>query len=84
MIKTDIHENDSEYLVEAELPGIPKENIQVTYENGILTIAGQHQSDTTTEDKKGKLIRSERSFNKCSSPIFARKCQRRRHQSFLF
>ncbi len=52
MIKTDIHENDSEYLVEAELPGIPKENIQVTYENGILTIAGQHQSDTTTEDKK--------------------------------
>ena len=62
MIKTDIHENDSEYLVEAELPGIPKENIQVTYENGILTIAGQHQSDTTTEDKKGKLVRSERSL----------------------
>jgi HSP20 family protein len=62
MIKTDIHENDSEYLVEAELPGIPKENIQVTYENGILTIAGHHQSDTTTEDKKGKLVRSERSL----------------------
>ena len=62
VIKTDIHENEKEYLVEAELPGIPKEDIHVTYENGVLTIVGQHQSDTQTEDKKGKLVRSERSL----------------------
>ena len=62
LIKTDIHETDNEYLVEAELPGIPKENIQVTYENGVLTISGQQQTDTVDEDKKGKLIRSERSL----------------------
>ena len=61
LIKTDIHETDNEYLVEAELPGIPKENIQVTYEDGVLTISGQQQIDTGDEDKKGKLIRSERS-----------------------
>ncbi|CAD0173494.1 MAG: Hsp20/alpha crystallin family protein [Streptococcus thermophilus] len=61
-IKTDIHETDNEYLVEAELPGIPKENIQVTYENGVLTISGQQQIDAVNEDKKGKLIRSERSL----------------------
>ena len=59
--KTDSHETDNEYLVEAELPGIPKENIQVTYEDGVLTISGQQQIDTVDEDKKGKLIRSERS-----------------------
>ena len=41
--------------------GIPKENIQVTYEDGVLTISGQQQIDTVDEDKKGKLIRSERS-----------------------
>ena len=62
LIKTDIHETDNEYLVEAELPGIPKENIQVTYEDGVLTISGQQQIDTVDEDKKGKLIRSERSL----------------------
>ena len=62
LIKTDIHETDNEYLVEAELPGIPKENIQVTYEDGVLTIRGQQQIDTVDEDKKGKLIRSERSL----------------------
>ena len=61
LIKTDIRETDNEYFVEAELPGIPKENIQVTYENGVLTISGQQQIDTVDEDKKGKLIRSERS-----------------------
>ena len=61
LIKTDIHETDNEYLVEAELPGIPKENNQVTYEDGVLTISGQQQIDTVDEDKKGKLIRSERS-----------------------
>ena len=61
LIKTDIHETDNEYLVEAELPGIPKENIQVTYEDGVLTLSGQQQIDTVDEDKKGKLIRSERS-----------------------
>lgn len=61
LIKTDIHETDNEYLVEAELPYIPKENIQVTYEDGVLTISGQQQIDIVDEDKKGKLIRSERS-----------------------
>ena len=61
LIKTDIHETDNEYFVEAELPGIPKENIQVTYEDGVLTISGQQQIDIVDEDKKGKLIRSERS-----------------------
>ncbi|MCX4168694.1 Hsp20/alpha crystallin family protein [Enterococcus casseliflavus] len=62
LIKTDIHENDKEFLVEAELPGIPKGNIQVTYENGVLTITGQHQTDHATEDEKGRLVRSERSL----------------------
>ena len=62
LIKTDIHETDNEYIVEAELPGISKENIHVTYEDGVLTISGQQQTDTVDEDKKGKLIRSERSL----------------------
>ena len=62
LIKTAIHETDNEYIVEAELPGISKDNIQVTYEDGVLTISGQQQTDTVDEDKKGKLIRSERSL----------------------
>lgn len=63
LAKTDIHETENDYLVEVELPGIPKENIQVHYENGVLSIEGQHQTDEKTEDEKGQLIRSERSFS---------------------
>ncbi|OJG84256.1 hypothetical protein RV13_GL002282 [Enterococcus raffinosus] len=63
MVKTDIHETDKEYVLEAELPGIPKENIQINYENDVLTIEGQHQTDTQSEDDKGNLVRSERSFS---------------------
>lgn len=63
MVKTDIHETDKEYVLEAELPGIPKENIQINYENGVLTIEGQHQADMKSEDDKGNLVRSERSFS---------------------
>lgn len=66
MVKTDIRELDDKYLIEAEIPGIPKENISVHYENGVLSITGQYRSDTKKEDEKGKVIRSERSFTDIS------------------
>lgn len=63
MVKTDIHEMDKKYVLEAEVPGIPKENIQINYENGVLTVEGQHQTDSQTEDDNGNLVRSERGLN---------------------
>lgn len=63
MVKTDIHETETGYMLEAELPGIPKENIHINYENGVLIIEGQHQTDTQSEEDKGNLVRSERSFS---------------------
>ena len=38
-MKTDIFEKEKNYIIETELPGIKKENIKVSYENGYLTIA---------------------------------------------
>lgn len=61
-VRTDIHENEHEYLVEVELPGIPKENIQVTYDNQVLMIEGHFETDSQEEDYKGKLVYSERSY----------------------
>lgn len=63
MLKTDIHETETDYVLEAELPGIPKENIQINYDNGILTIEGQHKMDNEEKDEKGRTVRSERSYN---------------------
>ncbi|MCH4178127.1 MAG: Hsp20/alpha crystallin family protein [Streptococcaceae bacterium] len=63
MVKTDIHENDTEYLVEAELPGFEKDNVNISYENDVLTIEATHKTDDKKEDDKGNLVRSERSFS---------------------
>ena len=46
----DISETDKEYLVRADLPGLKKEDVKVTYGDGLLTIQGegkQHKEETS-------------------------------------
>ena len=62
-MKTDIREIEDSYVVEAELPGIDKENINIGFNNGILTIEGQQSVDNEAKDENGKVIHSERSYN---------------------
>jgi len=45
------------------LPGIDKENINIGFNNGILTIEGQQSVDNEAKDENGKVIHSERSYN---------------------
>ena len=50
---------DKMYVVEAELPGVKKEDIRVDIQDGVLTIKGSKKS--FTEDKKDQYYRMERS-----------------------
>jgi HSP20 family protein len=59
----DVSENDNEYFVRAELPGVKKEDINVTLEDGVLTISGESKSETE-EKKGGRVIRQERRYGK--------------------
>ncbi len=55
----DVHEEDGLYRVKADLPGVAKDDIQVTLENGVLSISAEtHQQ--SEEKKEGKVIRRER------------------------
>lgn len=56
----DISETDSEYLIEAELPEVDKNNVKVTLQDGVLTIQGERKSQR--EEKGRKYHRVERSF----------------------
>lgn len=57
----DISENDQQYVVRAELPGVKKEDISVTVEGGVLRISGESKSEH--EDKEnGRVIRQERHY----------------------
>ena len=54
----DISETDDEYLVKAELPGIRREDVKVSLEDGMLTIEGERKQEL--EEKGRRLHRIER------------------------
>ncbi len=59
VMKTDIKETEDAYIVEAEMPGVKKENVELVCEKGVLTITAK-ANEEKTEEKEG-YIRKERS-----------------------
>ncbi len=60
-IKVDVKENGTAYTVEAEIPGVSKEDIHVTIDGNIVTLRAEvRQLDAQTSDEK--LLRSERYY----------------------
>ena len=57
--KIDIQEKDNEYLVEAELPGITKDEIDLNIDNDNLCIA-VNRSEETNKDGKNFIHRERR------------------------
>ena len=53
----DISETDQEYLIRAELPAVKKEDVQVTFDDGMITIKGERKQQK--EDKNEKYHRTE-------------------------
>ena len=60
-IKVDVHESDSAYTVNAEIPGVRKEDIQVSLEGGTVTLRAEIKQEDR-EVKGEKLLRSERYY----------------------
>ena len=63
--KVEIAKSDDTYQISAEFPGVDKEDIEITLENGILTLTAQNQSEQKKEEK-GKVIYQERQFGQYS------------------
>ncbi len=56
----DISENDKEFLVTAELPGIDSKDVELTISDGILSVKGEKKHEK--EDKGEDYHRVERRF----------------------
>lgn len=56
----DIQENKDKYIVHAEMPGMKKDEIDVEYRDGYLTIRGEKKFEH--EEKKKDFHRIERSY----------------------
>jgi HSP20 family protein len=60
-IKVDVGEKGDAYVVQAEVPGVKKEDIQVTIEGNQVTISAEVKRET--EQKEGeRVLRSERYY----------------------
>jgi HSP20 family protein len=56
----DIVEDENEYLIKAELPEVKKEEVKVTVQDDVLTIAGERMFEK--EEKGRKYHRMERAY----------------------
>jgi HSP20 family protein len=56
--RADIKESDDEYTIEAEMPGMKKEDINLEINDDYLTISAEHKEEK--EEKKENYIRRER------------------------
>ena len=57
-LPVDIRQSDEAFTIEASVPGFEPENVEVTFENSVLTIKGQYSEDR--ESKRDGYIRRER------------------------
>lgn len=62
--RVDIAETDTAYLIKAEIPGVNKEDVKITVDDGILTISGERREEK--EEKNKKFHRVERIYGKFS------------------
>jgi len=60
-IKMDVTETDKGYTVQAEIPGVSKEDINVAIEGNQVTIGAEIKKETEAKDGE-RVLRSERSY----------------------
>lgn len=57
--RVDIRDDAENYVIEAELPGLSRDNIRIDVDDGLLTISAEWKSQKK-DDNKGDYIVSER------------------------
>lgn len=50
-----VYEEDGKVFVQASVPGIPAEEVEVTYEDGVLTVSGSDE-EKEVEKKKNRIV----------------------------
>ena len=61
--RVDIREKGDHFEITAELPGVSKDDIHVTLNDGVLTLEAETRKESS-EEKDGKVIRQERRYGK--------------------
>lgn len=67
-IRADIRETDKEYVIDADIPGVNKEDIKLDLRDDVLTISVEHNEET--KEEKDNFIRKERRFGSVSRSFY--------------
>lgn len=59
---TDIRDKGDNFVLEADLPGVKKDDIKLELSDNVLSITAVRHSEYEQKDKKGRYIRCERSY----------------------
>ena len=66
--KIDVQENDKEYLIEAELPGVDRDEINIDMNEGRMTISVRREESINKENKN--YLHKERRFSSMSRSLY--------------
>ena len=64
--RTDVTDEGDHFLLEADLPGFEKKDINLDIQGDTLTIHAERHSKVEEKDKKDKVVRMERSYGSYS------------------
>lgn len=70
VMKTDVQEGEHAYVLDIELPGYAKENVQAELKDGYLTITASKDETNDQKDNNGKYIRKERYTGSCKRTFY--------------
>lgn len=68
VMKTDIYEQENDYIIMIDLPGCKKEDIKIEISEGYLVICANINKEI--DETNSKYIRKERYFGQCSRNFF--------------
>ena len=60
--RTDLSETEEAYFINLDLPGLTKEDVEISFHDGTLSISGERQNEEKEEERT--FVRVERSYGR--------------------
>ena len=70
IMRTDIKEKGNDYIIEVDLPGYDKENIDIEMDHGYLRITAKTNKSIDESDEEERYVHKERYFGECSRSFY--------------
>ncbi len=70
LMKTDIEDDGTNYVIDMELPGYKKEDVRAELKDGYLTVFAEMKSSKEETDEKKNFIRKERYSGSCKRSFY--------------